>query len=326
MATDQRYALNSFESSSVLAVGCRNGKICVYNLLSAKVEEEFTITTGQRAIKHLAVSQGEIFSADDYSIHVYDIGTRFKVKEFVEMDRLPVSAMSISRTHLFAAFGDVLKVYDLDDWTMVKNVQLLNKCGALKTDKANQLLIASRKEITKVDVEGLVFGSIKEDTGRAFASGVTASVFVDDRGEDELERDSIVEHTPPPLQPNFTLQDLLENPVERRDFMLYLKTLHADENLAFWVAVSRYEQIFEVISRRGKEREIRRILDWYIVEGAPFEVNISANQRRDLLNLGLDKFDASSFQGTKFEVLALMDSNAFYDYKKLRKARATQSP
>ena len=70
MATDERYELNLFESASVLAVGCRDGKIHVYNLLSSRVVEEFTITTGQRAISHLAVSQGEIFSADAYSIHV----------------------------------------------------------------------------------------------------------------------------------------------------------------------------------------------------------------------------------------------------------------
>lgn len=253
---------------------------------------------------------------------MYDIGTRFRVKEFIETDRLQVSALAISKTHLFTAFGDVLKVYDLDDWALVKHVQLLNKCGSLETDRANKLLIGSKKQLTRVYIEGLVFGSIKEDTGGVLGT-IGESTFIDESGQDGWGRDSIVEHSPPPLKNDFTLVDILNNPVERREFMIYLKSLHADENLAFWVAVSRYEQIFDVISKRGKEREIRRILDWYIVEGAPFEVNISAKQRRSLLNLGIDHFDAGTFTPTKAEVLLLMDSNAFYDYKKVRRERVT---
>lgn len=191
----------------------------------------------------------------------------------------------------------------------MKQVQTGNPVKQIVVDANNTIITVEKNNMLRWNVEGLLYKAVSVSTaifGEKSDLDKSVSGIISFR---DLDFDEAA-----PSTPSGDLSEVLLNPVYRRMFMVYTKSRHAEESLLFWVDVHRFEQVFGVASQRSTEREARRILDYYVREGSPYEVNIDFDQRRELL--ALKTFEKESFAEAKEEIYKLLESNFFADFAK----------
>ena len=111
-----------------------------------------------------------------------------------------------------------------------------------------------------------------------------------------------------------TLLEALHDPRQRGRLQKYLKYCYAEENLAFWVAVEKYSRMAKVLSAESRQREALDIVDTFILEGSPSQVNISGRVRKGLSKA--QKYRPDSFGEAQREIFSILEQNHFRPFLK----------
>lgn len=311
LCVDENFGLKgALVPARVLVAGLNDGSLRCYSLLSIELVQTMKLPNAHPTRVHFVRSLDlEVYSADLDSLRVWDIGTKSRIKTFKNI-HTKITGIAVNTEYLFTAGKEkMIKIWSLATWAMVKQVQTTASIKQIIVDANNSILTVEKNNILRWNIEGLLYKAVsvstaifgeKSDLDKS-ASGI---LMFSDLNFDEAT----------PSTPSGDLDEVLSNPVYRRMFMVYTKSRHAEESLLFWIDVHRFEQVFGIASQRSTEREARRILDYYVREGSPYEVNIDSDQRKSLL--GLKTFEKNSFADAKDEVYKLLDSNFFADFAK----------
>jgi len=95
-------------------------------------------------------------------------------------------------------------------------------------------------------------------------------------------------------------------------YLDYLKTSHCEENLLFYQAVKEYKTVES--DQRGKAHDI---FNTFVKDGAPYEIGIEANYRKELAGL-IKKPDPRRvvFDDILSKIMSLMENTTFKDFMK----------
>jgi len=107
------------------------------------------------------------------------------------------------------------------------------------------------------------------------------------------------------------INEILHNPKKRNQFMSYLKHVYAEENLAFWIAVQRYKELFEQdnCNMSALRKLAQKIVSEFVSSEAPQGVNIRSKTRASIVSLPQEEFTGNSFDKAEHEILLLLDGN-----------------
>ncbi|GBG32466.1 Regulator of G-protein signaling 14 [Hondaea fermentalgiana] len=123
-----------------------------------------------------------------------------------------------------------------------------------------------------------------------------------------------------------SLDSVLEDRTARAQFFAFCKSKFAAENILFWDALLRYEDLWKnpTASPEAREQEALMIVETFVSHDASSEVNLSHTLRIELLRLynrskalspGEDPiFRADSFHSAKMEIFRLMNINFFGEF------------
>lgn len=157
------------------------------------------------------------------------------------------------------------------------------------------------------DIEGLLDGTrdaLNLDTwkGPGMLNKVASYMTMEDAKDDD-----------DPEKPK-SLLEALHNPRQRGRLQRYLKYCYAEENLAFWIAVEKYSRMAKILSPESRQREAQEIVDTFILEGSPLQVNISGRVRKSLSSS--QKYGPDSFAEAQQEIFSILEQNHFRPFLK----------
>lgn len=303
LVTDER-ALLEQRAVRYLVSGYSNGKVDVWNLLSGNgcVSHMFSIfhdDSGSSCVTALAITSSSLFSGGaDGLLRVWDLFSDRPQKECLKTILLTetVSSIAVDDDVIFTSSGKHLRSYDRTTFLKVHELELPDTINALCIDK-NRYLYTFEQSIRKWNIEALV------ETLKLEKQQDTMLVRRSRSSPSQYPRESIRE------MPN-RLKRLLQDPKKRNQFMGFLRTVYADENLNFWISVQRYREFFTQGTTPDDVGQVGLdIVKKYIDYEAEHCLNISQEMREPLINLRLDEFKKNTFDAVEKEILRLMDGN-----------------
>jgi hypothetical protein len=84
---------------------------------------------------------------------------------------------------------------------------------------------------------------------------------------------------------SITLADIMCSRPGRDAFFSFLDAEYATESISFWEAVQRYEVAWTAASPEGRKEMATEILNEFIKDGSPQQVNVSHEMRRACMAL-----------------------------------------
>lgn len=118
------------------------------------------------------------------------------------------------------------------------------------------------------------------------------------------------------------LEHILDHDLTRREFLQFVQSEHAAENLAFYLRACEFRRTFEKRTAAQSHKEALRILDTYLRIGAPQEVNISAHAREECeqnieaASNGGDQLTAYTLATAAQEIFTLIEKGPFCRFRK----------
>eukprot|EP00511_Aplanochytrium_stocchinoi_P002536 CAMPEP_0204825800 /NCGR_PEP_ID=MMETSP1346-20131115/3605_1 /ASSEMBLY_ACC=CAM_ASM_000771 /TAXON_ID=215587 /ORGANISM="Aplanochytrium stocchinoi, Strain GSBS06" /LENGTH=752 /DNA_ID=CAMNT_0051953543 /DNA_START=497 /DNA_END=2755 /DNA_ORIENTATION=+ len=308
-----------------LISGGVDGTIRFWDVLTKSPSCKSLLQSKHGEVTALHVDGGEIYSGGvDGCIRIWDedSGNLLYVLQNAHVET--VTAITVDFRFLYTASEDkVLKAWTRNNLTVIHHVNLQSISSQLVADgKGN--LYASDKKLRVWDVDGLLDKGFGEtaDTEETAIVGHTADIvrskrnLLSDGSSRSLNEDFSASVSD--VDEEFGIMNVLDTGSERNRFMKFLRERCAQESLLFWIENAKYQKLANIVSKRGLQREASKILQNFIEEGSPQEINISAEQRNELLNLDPEDFSANTFIVANNIMIELMETNFLSSYLRAR--------
>jgi len=108
---------------------------------------------------------------------------------------------------------------------------------------------------------------------------------------------------------------VLQSPILFDSFVEYTVKNWSVENVLFYQAVEKFEEEFNNPGFNSKE-EVQKIVEEFITQGSPLEVNIESRRRQEIFNaLKSGNIVIDIFSGAKYEIYCLMKGDSFEKWR-----------
>lgn len=286
----------------------------------------------QSKTNQIAADDEEIESIES-ELTMYEI----LVREFT-VDKILIPDQSYKAFLEYAEKKDFSQLIKI--WKFAHNYKMISKVMGSKPkyvfDELNKHIVTNLSSNT---VQGRVRESVAskviltiqdglsqlEEADGAAGVTVPSFEFLDELKEeigDSIQGKEIEEFKKSDMLPVFinrftTLQHVVDDNHSMLSFEQFLADEYTSENLDFWDSVNKFQKKFDPNNSRNNKMLARGILNMFILEDSPLQINIASKQREKVEKTvySPEKVPIDVFNGAQKEVYLLMGRDAWTRFK-----------